>query len=146
MVFLHLYSAIVWLYSSSWSENYRVWFNQKHGFCLWKKFCCSSLSLPHVTTYSCMTQERTEAEQCQQAKVEDSISVVSTTGMRESQNSQHPVESENEKSFHTGTKHLILHCLNNRHSGKEKSLLCFWGRKEKKKINSPWATQTTSSS
>lgn len=72
-----------------------------------------------------MTQERTEAEQCQQAKVEDSISVASTSGMRESQNSQHPVQSENEKSFHTGTKYLILHCLNNRHSGKEKSLLCF---------------------
>lgn len=54
-----------------------------------------SLSLPHVSTYSCMTQERTEAEQCQQAKV---ASTVSTTGMR---------ESENEKSFNTATEHLI---------------------------------------
>lgn len=29
--------------------------------------------------------------------------------------------TENEKSFHTATKHLILHCLNNGHSGENKS-------------------------
>lgn len=128
MVFLHLYFDIVWLYSSSWYEDYRVWSNQKHGFSLWKKFCCSSLSLPHVTTNSCMTQERTEAQQCQQAKVADSTSTGSTTGMR---------ESENQKNFHTATKHLILHCLNNGHSGEKKSRLCFWGWKKKVTVLEP---------
>lgn len=53
--------------------------------------------------------------------------------MREFQNSQHPLESENEKGFHTGTKHLILHSLNNGHSREEKKSSLLLREKRKKK-------------
>lgn len=125
MVFLHLYFAIAGLFSSSWYEDYRVWSNQKHGFSLWKKFCCSSLSLPHVTTNSCMTQERIEAQQCQQAKVADSTSTGSTMGIWKSEKLPY------------SNKTFILHCLNYGHSGEKKSRLCFWGMKKKVTVLEP---------
>lgn len=104
-----------------------------------KRNFAAHLSLPHVTTYSCMTQERAEAEQCQQAKVDDSTSIASPLewGHLRSHSIQWNLNLEQNIWYYIAWIMGIFE--------RKKVLFPFEGGK-KNPSNSPWATQTTSSS
>lgn len=96
-----------------------------------EKNSAAHVSLPHVTTYSYMTSRKDRGRAMPASKGGWLNFYSINHWMRESQKPQYPVESENEKSFHTGTKHSILHCLNKGHSGEKKKSSLPLGKRKK---------------